>query len=104
MIVIIINLLLNSKAENEMLIGLFSVIAQSESENISANVKWGVQQRMKSGTYRTNFDCFGYRKGENGIPNIVPEEAEVVKIIYQQFGRCPSAFGTALSIVIVSRF
>lgn len=73
------------KAENEMLIGLFSVIAQSESENISANVKWGVQQRMKTGTYRTNFDCFGYRKGENGIPNIVPEEAEVVKKIYQLF-------------------
>ena len=49
------------KAENEMLIGLFSVIAQSESENISANVKWGVQQRMRSGTYMTNFNCYGYR-------------------------------------------
>ena len=73
------------KAENEMLIGLFSVIAQSESENISANVKWGVQQRMKNGSYRTNFDCFGYRKGENGIPSIVPEEAEAVKRIYQMF-------------------
>lgn len=73
------------KAENEMLIGLFSVIAQSESENISANVKWGVQQRMKNGTYRTNFDCFGYRKGENGIPSVVPEEAEAIKRIYQLF-------------------
>ena len=73
------------KAENEMLIGLFSVIAQSESENISANVKWGVQQRMKSGTYRTNFDCFGYRKGDNGIPIVIPEEAETVKKIYQLF-------------------
>ena len=73
------------KAENEMLIGLFSVIAQSESEKISANVKWGVQQRMKNGSYRTNFDCFGYRKGENGIPSVVPEEAEAVKRIYQMF-------------------
>ena len=73
------------KAENEMLIGLFSVIAQSESENISANVKWGVQQRMRSGTYMTNFNCYGYRKGDDGIPVIVEEEALIIKKIYQLF-------------------
>ena len=73
------------KAENEMLIGLFSVIAQSESENISANVRWGVQQRMKNGTYRSNFTCFGYKKGANGIPEIVPEQAEIVKAIYDRY-------------------
>ncbi len=73
------------KAENEMLIGLFSVIAQSESENISANVKWGVQQRMRSGTYMTNFNCYGYRKGEDGIPVVVEEEAKVVRKIFQLF-------------------
>ena len=73
------------KAENEMLIGLFSVIAQAESENISANIRWGVQQRMKNGTYRSNFQCFGYRRGSNGVPEIVPEQAEVIKDIYDRF-------------------
>lgn len=73
------------KAENEMLIGLFSVIAQSESENISANVRWGVQQRMKNGTYCSNFTCFGYKKGTNGIPEIVPEQAEVVRTIFDKY-------------------
>lgn len=73
------------KAENEMLIGLFSVIAQAESENISANVRWGVQQKMKSGTYRSNFQCFGYKKGIDGVPKIVPEQAEVVREIYDRF-------------------
>lgn len=73
------------KAENEMLIGLFSVIAQAESENISANVRWGVQQKMKSGTYRSNFQCFGYKKGTDGVPKIVPEQAEVVREIYDRF-------------------
>lgn len=29
--------------DSEMFIGLYSVMAQSESENISANVKWGIQ-------------------------------------------------------------
>lgn len=68
-----------------MLIGLFSVIAQSESENISANIRWGVQQRMRSGTYMTNFNCYGYRKGEDGIPVIVEEEAIIIRRVFQQF-------------------
>ena len=73
------------KAENEMLIGLFSVIAQSESENISSNVKWGIRQSMKNGKFASNFDCYGYRRGEDGIPKIVPEQAEIVKLIYERY-------------------
>ena len=49
------------KAENEMLIGFFSVMAQSESESISANVKWGIQKRMRAGTYSVRFNMLGYR-------------------------------------------
>ena len=85
------------KAENETLIGLFSVIAQSESENIGANVRWGIRQSMKSGTYGTNFSCYGYRRGDDGVPKIVPEEAEIVREIFKQFldGK---------SILMISRF
>lgn len=73
------------KAENEMLIGLFSVIAQAESENISANVRWGIQQSMKSGKFCSNFSCFGYKRGADGVPEIIPEEAEVVCMIYDRY-------------------
>jgi len=73
------------KAENEMLIGLFSVIAQAESENISANVKWGIHQSMRCGKYCSNFTCFGYRRGEDGVPKIIPEQAEVVRIIFDRY-------------------
>ena len=73
------------KVDSEMFIGLYSVIAQSESENISANVRWGIQQRMKSGTFAFRYNLLGYRKGENGEPEIVPEEAEVVRIIFNRF-------------------
>ena len=73
------------KAENEMLIGLFSVIAQAESENISANVKWGIQQSMKNGKYCSNFSCFGYKRGNDGIPEIIPEQAEVVQLIFDLY-------------------
>ena len=73
------------KAENEMLIGLFSVIAQAESEDISANVKWGIQQSMKNGKYCSNFSCYGYKRGSDGVPEIVPEQAEVVRIIFERY-------------------
>ena len=33
------------KTENEIALGLYSVLAQAESENISANVRWGIRQR-----------------------------------------------------------
>lgn len=71
--------------DSEMFIGLYSVMAQSESENISANVKWGIQQRMKNGTYSFNYRTYGYRKGEDGEPEIVPEEAEIVKRIFNLY-------------------
>lgn len=73
------------KSENEMFLGLYSVMAQAESENISANVRWGIQQRMKSGTFAFRYNILGYRKGENGEPEIVPEEAEVVRKIFQVY-------------------
>lgn len=73
------------KMDSEMIIGFHSVLAQAESENISANVRWGIQQRMKSGTYAFRYNILGYRKGENGEPEIVPEEAETVKEIFSRF-------------------
>lgn len=71
--------------DSEMFVGLYSVMAQAESENISANVRWGIQQRMKSGTFSFRYNILGYRKGENGEPEIVPEEAETIRSIYQLF-------------------
>ena len=71
------------KEENETLIGFFSVMAQSESESISANVKWGIQKRMKNGTYSLRFKMLGYRKDEDGNPYIIVEEAEIVKMLFQ---------------------
>ena len=40
---------------------------------------------MRSGTYMTNFNCYGYRKGEDGIPVIVEEEAIIIRRVFQQF-------------------
>ena len=75
----------SSKVENETLIGFFSVMAQSESESISGNVKWGIHKRMRNGTYAVRFDMLGYRKGDDGQPYIVHEEAEIVRALFNRF-------------------
>ena len=71
--------------DSEMFIGFYSVLAQAESENISANVRWGIQQRMKAGTYAFRYNILGYKKGANGEPEIVEKEAEIIRKIYQMY-------------------
>ena len=74
------------KEDSETYIGIYSVMAQSESENISANISWGIRKRMQNGTYACRFNMLGYRK-ENGEtePRIIPEEAEVVRNIFKMY-------------------
>lgn len=70
----------------EFYITIYGSIAQSESENISANVIWGKNQSAKEGKVPFHYKNFlGYRRGEDGKPEIDPEEAEIVKTIYEQF-------------------
>ena len=70
----------------EFYITIYGCIAQSESENISANVKWGKARSAKEGNVPFHYKNFlGYRKGADGKPEIDPEEAETVRFIYERF-------------------
>ena len=74
------------KSDAEFYISIYGTIAQSESENISANVKWGKLQSAKEGKVSFMYKNFlGYRKGTDGNPEIDEEQAETVKIIYDRF-------------------
>ena len=70
----------------EFYITIYGCIAQSESENMSANIRWGKLQSAKQGKVTFNYKNFmGYRKSADGTPEIIPEEAEVIKLIYSCF-------------------
>lgn len=70
----------------EFYITIYGSIAQSESENISANVRWGKAQSAKEGNVPFQYKRFlGYRRGSDGKPEIDPEQAVVVKRIYERF-------------------
>lgn len=79
---------------SEFYITIYGSIAQSESENISANVKWGKAQSAKQGN--VPFQCkhfLGYTKNTDGEIEIVPEEAEVIREIYEQYLSGESLYG-----------
>ena len=70
----------------EFYITIYGSIAQSESENISANVIWGKNQSAKEGKVQFQYKHFlGYRRGADGMPEIDPKQAEIVKRIYERF-------------------
>ena len=73
-------------AESEMLITIMSCFAQAESESISKNVAWGKRQSFKSGNVPMQYKrLLGYTKGKDDRPEIVPEEADIVREIFRRY-------------------
>ena len=72
--------------ESEFLITIHGAFAQSESEDTSSRVRWGIQQSMRTGKANIQFKTLlGYKKGSDGEMVIVPEQAETVKLIYEMY-------------------
>lgn len=70
----------------EILITILSSLAQEESRNISENTRWGVVRRFENGKMIVNHNKFmGYTKNESGDLVIVPEEAEIVRLIFRLY-------------------
>ena len=72
--------------ESEFLITLHGAFAQAESESTSSRVSWGKRQAMRSGHVTMHYkNLLGYEKGPDGKPRIVPEQAEVIRFIYDRY-------------------
>lgn len=73
-------------SKGELLITIMSSLAQEESRSISENVTWGQRKRFADGKVSMPYKQFlGYEKGPDGLPKVVPEEAETVRYIYDLF-------------------
>ena len=71
---------------SEFLITLFSGFAQAESESLSKNVAWGWKKSAEAGNVYFQYKrMLGYRKGTDDQPEIVPEEAEIIRRIYRRY-------------------
>lgn len=75
-----------AEINSEMILQLYAMFSQAESESISNNVKDGRRKGYKIGKVPMMYgNIFGYRKGEDGKPKIVPEEAEIIVAMFTKF-------------------
>lgn len=87
-------------SKGELLITIMSSLAQEESRSISENITWGQRKRFADGKINLPYKQFlGYKKGANDLPEIVEEEAEIVRLIFRLFigGKTPGAIANELT-------
>ncbi len=70
-------------ADGELMITLLAAYAQEESYNVSENQKWRIRKMFEQGRPNTG-RMLGYRL-KDGVLQIVPEEAEIVKMIFNDY-------------------
>jgi site-specific DNA recombinase len=70
--------------DGELMLTLLASFAEEESRSISENEKWSVKKRMEQGIPTSKPPILGYKWVGNHL-EVVPEEAAVVKRIFQNF-------------------
>ena len=74
------------KSDSELYLVIYAGFAQSESESISKNIIWTYRKNFEEGKAIFRYkNLLGYRKGEDGEPEIVPAEAVIVERIFHLF-------------------
>ena len=77
---------INTLTTNDSIIDQLAALDQAESQSRSENIKFGIRHRMRSGKTILNHTQFlGYTKGPDGELKIVPEEAEIVRKIFELY-------------------
>ena len=69
----------------EMMVSVYSALAQEESISISQNQRMSYQRRMQRGEFITCKPPFGYRMPDGKNLEAIPEEAEIVRWIYEAY-------------------
>ncbi len=77
---------INTLATSDSIIDQLAALDQAESHFRRENIKFGIHHRMRSGKTLINHTRFlGYTKGLDGVLQIVPEEAEIVRMIFDLY-------------------
>lgn len=72
--------------ENDVMLGILMLLAEQESKDRSVKVQFGQRRGAERGVIQTGDVFYGYRyiKETNSL-EIVPEEADVVRVMYQLY-------------------
>ncbi len=70
----------------DMILSIYSSLAEEESRSISTNVRWAYNKRVERGEVVFNFNnLYGYSQNEEREVSIIESEAEVVRDIYHKY-------------------
>jgi DNA invertase Pin-like site-specific DNA recombinase len=70
--------------DGEMILSFLATFAQEESRSASENMKWRIQKDFNEGIIWGGKSCLGY-KLENRKLEMIPEEAEIVRLIFKLY-------------------
>lgn len=74
------------KSDSELYLVIYAGFAQSESESISKNITWTHRKNFEEGKVIFAYSrMLGYKKGEDGNPEIVPAEAAIVERVFDMY-------------------
>lgn len=79
--------IMTTDERSEQMLTILSSIGQMELENMSKNVKWGIQKRFKNGTFKVKSAPYGYRKDEKKSLIINEEEAKIIREIFERYAK-----------------
>lgn len=69
--------------DGELMLTILASFAQAEAESVSENCRWRIKKNFESGIPVGVF-MYGY-KMKNGTFTIIPEEAEIIRLIFKLF-------------------
>ena len=75
----------SSNDSGKLLLALMSSIAEMERENIIVQTMAGRMQKARDGRWNGGQAPYGYKIGDKGVLEIVPEEAKAVKLIFKKY-------------------
>ncbi|ADH98338.1 recombinase family protein [Salisediminibacterium selenitireducens] len=70
-------------SDSEFMLSIFGGIAEEESRNSGHMIAWGMRNQARQGNIKRRVPNYGYDSGDHDW-HIRPEEAEVVRRIYQE--------------------
>jgi len=70
--------------EGEVMLTILASFAQEESKSVSDNCKWRIRNGFKEGRINA-LTMLGYRRNADGSFAVIPEEANIVRLIYELF-------------------
>ena len=74
------------KSDSELYLVIYAGFAQSESESISKNITWTHRKNFEEGRPIFMYNrMLGYKKGEDGNPEIDPSEAAIVQRVFDMY-------------------